>query len=314
MRTLRLVPANTKIEFVNKRMIAFVISAMLVLSSAGIFFGKGLNLGIDFLGGILIEVRTNGPADISDLRAQLNGLGLGEVSLQEFGGADDVLIRIQRQDGGDSAQQKAIDVVKAALGSTVVEYRRTEFVGPTVGAELKRAAAWAVLAAIGAILLYIWLRFEWQFGIGAVVALGHDVITTIGLFSLLALEFNLATVAAVLTIAGYSINDTVVIYDRVRENLRRYKKLPLEELFNKSINETLSRTVMTSVTTLLALFALYVFGGAVIRGFAIALIWGVLIGTYSSIALAVPILLYIRPDRGVAGDDDENQIIEQEAT
>jgi preprotein translocase subunit SecF len=196
----------------------------------------------------------------------------------------------------------------------VVEYRRTEFVGPTVGAELKRAATWAVLAAIGAILLYIWLRFEWQFGVGAVVALGHDVITTVGLFSLLALEFNLATVAAVLTIAGYSINDTVVIYDRVRENLRRYKKLPLEELFNKSINETLSRTVMTSVTTLLALFALYVFGGAVIRGFAIALIWGVLIGTYSSIALAVPILLYIRPDRGVAGDEDENQIIEQEAT
>ncbi len=314
MRTLRLVPANTKIEFVNKRLIAFVISAVLVLSSAGMFFGKGLNLGIDFLGGILIEVRTNGPADISDLRTQLGGLGLGEVSLQEFGSADDVLIRIQRQDGGDSAQQKAIDVVKSALGSTVVEYRRTEFVGPTVGAELKRAATWAVLAAIGAILLYIWLRFEWQFGVGAVVALGHDVITTIGLFSLLALEFNLATVAAVLTIAGYSINDTVVIYDRVRENLRRYKKLPLEELFNKSINETLSRTVMTSVTTLLALFALYIFGGAVIRGFAIALIWGVLIGTYSSIALALPILLYIRPDRGAAGDEDENQIIEQEAT
>jgi len=314
MKTLRLVPANTKIEFVNKRLIAFIISAMLVLSSAGIFFGKGLNLGIDFLGGILIEVRTNGPADISDLRMQLDGLGLGEISLQEFGSANDVLIRIQRQDGGDSAQQKAIDVVKISLGSTVVEYRRTEFVGPTVGAELKRAAMWAVLAAIGAILLYIWLRFEWQFGIGAVVALGHDVITTIGLFSLLALEFNLATVAAILTIAGYSINDTVVIYDRVRENLRRYKKLPLTELFNKSINQTLSRTVMTSVTTLLALFALYAFGGAVIRDFAIALIWGVLIGTYSSIALAVPILLYIRPDRGIAGDGGEKQIVEQDVT
>ena len=314
MRTLRLVPANTKIEFVNKRMIAFVISAMLVLSSAGIFFGKGLNLGIDFLGGILIEVRTNGPADISDLRAQLNGLELGEISLQEFGSADDVLIRIQRQDGGDSAQQKAIDVVKTTLGSTVLEYRRTEFVGPTVGAELKRAATWAVFAAIGAILLYIWLRFEWQFGIGAVIALGHDVITTIGLFSLLSLEFNLATVAAVLTIAGYSINDTVVIYDRVRENLRRYKKLPLTDLFNQSINETLARTVMTSLTTMLALLALYVFGGAVIRGFAIALIWGVLIGTYSSIAIAVPILLYIKPDRGVAADDDENPVVEHKAT
>jgi preprotein translocase subunit SecF len=314
MRTLRLVPPNTKIDFVNRRMIAFVISAILILSSAGLFFGKGLNLGIDFLGGILIEVRISGPADISDLRTQLNGLGLGEVSLQEFGGAEDVLIRIQRQEGGDSAQQGAIDVVKTALGSSVTEYRRTEFVGPTVGAELKRAATWAVLAAIGAILLYIWLRFEWQFGVGAVIALGHDVITTIGLFALLSLEFNLATVAAVLTIAGYSINDTVVIYDRVRENLRRYKKLPLADLFNQSINETLSRTVMTSLTTLLALMALYVFGGAVVRGFAIALIWGVLIGTYSSIALAVPVLLYLRPDRGVAADEDENPATGRDAT
>ena len=314
MKRLRLVPNNTKIDFVNKRIIAFVVSALLVVASSGLLLGKGLNLGIDFLGGLLIEVRTNGPADIGGLRAQLNGLGLGEVALQEFGGEDDVLIRVQRQEGGDSAQQGAIDVIKDALGGTVAEYRRTEFVGPTVGAELKRAATWAVLAAIGAILLYIWLRFEWQFGVGAVVALSHDVITTIGLFSLLSLEFNLATVAAVLTIAGYSINDTVVIYDRVRENLRRYKKLPLIELFNLSINETLARTIMTSLTTLLALAALYAFGGAVIRGFAIALIWGVLIGTYSSIALAVPVLLYLRPDRGVAADEDETPTAEQEAT
>lgn len=312
MKTLRLVPNNTKIDFVNKRMITFVISALLVVASSGLFLGKGLNLGIDFLGGILIEVRTNGPADIGGLRTQLNGLGLGEVALQEFGSVNDVLIRVQRQEGGDGAQQGAIDIVKDALGSTIAEYRRTEFVGPTVGAELKRAATWAVLAAIGAILLYIWLRFEWQFGVGAVIALSHDVITTIGLFSLLALEFNLATVAAVLTIAGYSINDTVVIYDRVRENLRRYKKMYLIDLFNQSINETLSRTIMTSLTTLLALFALYIFGGAVIRGFAVALIWGVLIGTYSSVALAVPVLLYLRPDRGVAADEDENPTAEQE--
>ena len=195
----------------------------------------------------------------------------------------------------------------------MVEYRRTEFVGPTVGAELKEAAIWAVLAAIGAILLYIWFRFEWQFGIGAVVALSHDVISTIGLFSLFQLEFNLATVAAVLTIAGYSINDTVVVFDRVRENMRRYKKMPLDELFNKSINETLSRTVMTSVTTMLALIALFLFGGEVIRGFAIALIWGVLVGTYSSISLAVPLLLYLNPHRGTA-DGEGTEVTEAEAS
>ena len=307
MRTLRLVPANTKIDFIRRRKVAFCISIFLIFTSAILFFDRGLNLGIDFLGGILIEIRTTGPADISSLRTQLNGLGLGEVSLQRFDRENDVLIRVQRQEGGDRAQQVAIDLVKSSLGDLVEEYRRTESVGPTVGAELKRKAIWAVLGAIGAILLYIWFRFEWQFGIGAIIALAHDVITTIGLFALLALEFNLATVAAVLTIAGYSINDTVVIYDRVRENLRRYKKLPLADLFNKSINETLARTIMTSLTSLLALGALYIFGGAVIRGFAVALIWGVVIGTYSSIALAVPILLYLRPDRGATLDEGDTQ-------
>jgi preprotein translocase subunit SecF len=262
-------------------------------------------LGIDFLGGILIEAKTDGPADISKLRREMNGLDLGEIKLQEFGAPDDILIRIQKQEGGEKAQQAAIRKVKAALDSSVVEYRRTEFVGPTVGAELREAATWAVFSAIGAILLYIWFRFEWQFGLGAVIALLHDVITTIGLFALLQLEFNLATVAAILTIAGYSINDTVVVYDRVRENMRRYKKMPYEELFNNAINQTLSRTVVTSVTTLLALIALYIFGGEVIRGFSIALIWGVLIGTYSSIALAVPFLLYIRPARGGEDEADE---------
>ncbi len=312
MKTLRLVPKNTKIDFVSKRKITFVFSIFLIFASSGLLLGKGLNLGIDFLGGILIEVKTSGPADISALRTQLNGLGLGEVALQEFGGPDDVLIRVQRQEGGDSAQQVAINSVKGALDSIVEEYRRTEFVGPTVGAELKKAAAFAIFAAIGAILLYIWFRFEWQFGIGAVIALTHDVLTTIGLFSLLALEFNLATVAAVLTIAGYSINDTVVIYDRVRENLRRYKKMALIDLFNKSINETLARTIMTSLTTILALGALYIFGGEVIRGFAVALLWGVLIGTYSSIALAVPTLLYLKPDRGITEDTEGVTAIEEE--
>lgn len=298
MKTLKLVPPGTKIDFIGKRFIAMALSAFLVVASLGLYTTKGLNLGIDFLGGIMLEIKTKGPADLGNLRGKVGSLGLGDISLQEFGSADVVLLRVQRQEGGDNAQQEAVAKIKGAIGDQVVEYRRTELVGPTVGAELQESAIWAVIAAIGAILLYIWFRFEWQFGIGAVIALTHDVITTIGLFSLISLEFNLATVAAVLTIAGYSINDTVVVYDRVRENLRKYKKMPLPDVFNQSINETLSRTVMTSVTTLLALGALYTFGGEVIRGFTIALIWGVVIGTYSSVALAVPLLLYLNVHRG----------------
>ena len=289
------------------RKVALVTSICLVVGSLALFAGRGLNLGIDFLGGILLEVKTTGPADIGNLRSRIGGLGLGDVSLQEFGAPDTALIRVQRQEGGDDAQKIAVDRIKEALAGSVAEYRRTEFVGPTVGAELKEAAIWAVLAAVVAILLYIWFRFEWQFGIGAVIALTHDVLTTIGLFALLQLEFNVSTVAAVLTIAGYSINDTVVVYDRVRENMRRYKRLSMIELFNRSINETLSRTVMTSVTTLLALLALFFFGGEVIRGFTIALIWGVFVGTYSSIALAVPLLIYFKIDRRSLSNDDEDE-------
>ena len=305
MKTIRLIPDKTNIRFLEKRKLALTLSACLVVASLALFFGRGLNLGIDFLGGILLEVKTDGPADLSDLRTKVSGLGLGDTSLQEFGANDTVLIRVQRQEGGDDAQKLAVDKIKEGLAGAVVEYRRTEFVGPTVGAELKEAAIWAVLAAVFAILLYIWFRFEWQFGVGAVIALTHDVITTIGLFSLLQLEFNVSTVAAVLTIAGYSINDTVVVYDRVRENLRRYKRLSLIELFNRSINETLARTVMTSVTTLLALLALYFFGGEVIQGFTIALIWGVFVGTYSSIALAVPLLVFFKIDRRAISEEDD---------
>ena len=309
MKKLRIVPANTAIDFIGRRTIAFAFSAALILGSLGLAFGSGLNLGIDFLGGILLEVKTDGPADVAQLRSDLGSLGLGEVSLQEFGSPDVVLIRVQRQEGGDEAQQKAITIIRGALGEQVDEYRRTETVGPTVGAELKEAAIWAVGSAILAILVYIWFRFEWQFGIAAIVALIHDVLTTIGLFALFQLEFNLTTVAAVLTIAGYSINDTVVVFDRVRENLRKYKKMSLVELFNLSINETLSRTTITSVTTLLALGALFFFGGEVIGGFSMALIWGVVIGTYSSIALAVPILLYLDIDRGT-GDEGAGASLE----
>ena len=312
MKKLRIVPAETAINFMGKRVIVFAFSAILIVSALGLTFGKGLNLGIDFLGGILLEVKTDGPADVAKMRSDLGALGLGEVSLQEFGSPDVVLIRVQRQEGGDKAQQKAITTIKGAMGEHVAEYRRTETVGPTVGEELKEAAILAVGSAVLAILVYIWFRFEWQFGIAAILALIHDVLSTIGLFALLQLEFNLATVAAVLTIAGYSINDTVVVFDRVRENLRKYKKMPLTDLFNLSINETLSRTTITSFTTLLALLSLFFFGGEVISGFSIALIWGIVIGTYSSIALAVPALLYLGVDRGT-GEDSSPTALEEAA-
>ncbi len=307
---LRLVPTTPNIDFMRFRKFTFALSVVLVLGSLALFATRGLNLGIDFLGGVLIEVKTDGPADIGAFRSNLGGLGLGEVSIQEFGEPDVLLIRVQRQEGGDSAQQEAVARINAAIADQIVEVRRNEVVGPTVGDELKQAALYAVLAAIGAILIYIWFRFEWQYGVGAVLALAHDVITTIGLFALLQLEFNLATVAAILTIAGYSINDTVVVYDRVREKIRKYKKMAFDELLNFAVNKTLSRTIMTSVTTLLALLALFIFGGEVIRGFVIAMIWGVLIGTYSSIAIAAPVLLYIQPRRG---DEDDAPFKEQSA-
>lgn len=308
MRHLRLVPEKTNIQFISRRNIAFMFSAVLILGSLILLLVQGLNFGIDFRGGTLIEIKTEGPADINGLRSQLSGLGLGDVSLQEFGEPDDVLIRIQQQEGDEEAQMAAIERVKQALGPSV-EYRRVEYVGPKVGQELIEAGVIAVVLAIGAILLYIWFRFEWHFGVGAVVALIHDVIATAGVFALTQIEFNLSTVAAILTIAGYSINDTVVVFDRVRENLRRYKSLPIPELLNRSINDTLSRTTITSVTTLLALASLYLFGGEVIRGFSFAMIFGILIGTYSSIWIAVPLLLWmgIRPSAVEPAASDAEQ-------
>ena len=311
MRHLKLIPAGVNLQFVAKRMIFFVFSGLLVVMSVGLFTIKGVNYGIDFKGGILMEVRTPDAADPGAMRLALSDLGLGEIALQEFGAPTDVLIRVQRQEGGEKAQQAAVEAVKAALGPEV-EYRRTEFVGPKVSEELFWDGVMAVTFAILAILVYIWFRFEWQFGLGAVVALVHDVLSTIGLFSLLGLEFNLSTVAAILTIAGYSINDTVVVFDRVRENLRKFKTMPLTELFNRSINETLSRTVMTSVTTLLALLSLYLLGGEVLRGFSFAMIWGVLIGTYSSVCLAVPMLLYLDLGRRAgSGGEGKEAAVEQ---
>ena len=297
MFRLQLIRPDTKIQFIARHKAFFVLSIALVLSALALFVVRGLNYGIDFQGGILLEVKTNGPADVGGMRSTLTGLNLGEVQLQEFGAADDVLIRLQKQEGGEEAQQQAVDKVKAALGDKIAEYRRTEVVGPQVSEELLMDGIYAVCGAIFAILVYIWFRFEWQFGVGAVVALIHDVFATIGVFALLGWEFNLSTVAAILTIAGYSINDTVVVFDRVRENLRKYKTMALPTLLNQSINETLSRTLMTSLTTLVALFALYFLGGEVIRGFSFAMIFGIFVGTYSSICVAVPLLLYMKLPR-----------------
>jgi preprotein translocase subunit SecF len=307
MRLLTVVPANTAIDFVGRRKLAFGLSIILIVISVGAFLVQGLNFGIDFRGGILMEIETAGPADIPALRRVLGGLNLGEVQIQEFGAPNDVLIRVQQQEGDEDAQLKAITLIKATLGDIVNEYRRTEFVGPTVGAELIKSAILAVVLALGGILVYIWFRFEWQFGVGAVIALSHDVITTIGLFALTQMEFNLATVAAVLTIAGYSINDTVVIYDRVREEMRRYKKMAIPELLNLAVNRTLSRTFLTSVTTLIALLALSILGGPIIRDFSLAMIWGVVIGTYSSVFIAVPALLFLNIGRDTFSSGDDAQ-------
>lgn len=307
MKLIHLVPVNTSIRFMAARRLATIISLVACVLSVGLFLGKGLNYGIDFTGGIMIEIRTPEPADLGALRTTLTGLNLGEVSLQEFGRDTDVLIRVQSQEGDAAEQAATVEMVRNALG-TDVEYRRVEFVGPRVSAELVEAGITAVLFALGAMLFYIWLRFEWQFGVGAVIALAHDIILTIGMFSLLGLEFNLATIAAILTIAGYSINDTVVVYDRVRENLRKYKQMQLEELFNVSLNEVLSRTILTSFTTLLALLVLFFFGGQVIRDFSFAMIWGVLVGTYSSMWVAAPLLIHMKLRHGVFREDEDNTV------
>ena len=307
---LKLVPSETTIKFMRLRMPALGFSGVLVAVSIALFTLVGLNLGIDFRGGILIEARNSaGAADIGSIRSDLNRLGLGDISIQGFGSETDVLVRVQRQEGDESAQIAAIKAITDALGEDY-NIRRTEFVGPTVGAELAEKGVLAVICALLAIMVYIWFRFEWQFSIAAILALAHDVLSTIGLFALTSFEFNLATVAAILTIAGYSINDTVVVFDRVRENLRRYKSYEQPAILNRSLNETLSRTVMTSVTTLLALFAIVLFGGAVLRDFALAMMWGVLIGTYSSVFVAVGALAFFDLKRHLDEDDDPGAVTE----
>ncbi len=302
MKTLKLVPAKTEIGFIQHRVIAMSLSAFLVVASLVIFAINGLNFGIDFKGGTLIEASAESAVDIGALRSRLNALELGEVQIQEFGKDTDVLIRISEAEGAIDASNNltAVQQVRNELAEDF-DVRRVEIVGPQVSAELIQTGLMAVLAAIASMLIYIWFRFEWQFSVGAVLALVHDVALTIGLFALLQLDFNLSILAAILTIVGYSMNDTVVVYDRVRENLRKFKKMDLSDLLNIAINETLSRTVMTSVTTLLALLALYILGGEVIRGFTFAMIWGVIVGTYSSIFIASPLLILLGVKRDWSG-------------
>jgi preprotein translocase subunit SecF len=292
--TLRIVPDNTNFHFMDFRRFSFPISAVLSILAITLYFTHGLNFGIDFKGGTLLEVQSkSGPADISALRTKLGGLGLGDVQLQQFGGPTEVLIRIAEQPGGDAAQQAAVQKVRASLGDTV-EYRRVEVVGPRVSGELLAFGTIGLMLAIVGILIYLWFRFEWQFALGAMIANVHDLVLTIGFMSLTRIDFDLTSIAALLTILGYSLNDTVVIYDRIREILRRYKRMPMDELLNASVNQTLSRSVITHVTVTLALLALLLFGGQAIHSFTATMMFGVvLVGTYTSIFIAAPILIYL---------------------
>jgi len=286
----KIIPVEPNINFLALRKKFLIFSIIAIIISICLLTVKGLNLGIDFKGGTLIEISTKNTS-IGELRDILSK-NFNDVSLQEFGSKDKILIRLQNKSNQESIE--TVNEVKNLIQDKVLEFRRSEYVGPTISSELLYRGFQAVSFALIAILIYIWLRFEWQFGFGAVVALTHDVLFTLGLLSVFNVEFSLATIAAILTIAGYSINDTVVIFDRVRENLRKYKKIELVEIFNLSINNTLSRTVMTSLTTLFALFSLYIFGGEVIRPFAMTMIIGVIIGTYSSVFIAVPTLLIFK--------------------
>ncbi|MEM1398192.1 MAG: protein translocase subunit SecF [Pseudomonadota bacterium] len=303
MALIKLVPDKTSIPFTSVRFIAAIMSIVLVIGSIAAVATIGLNFGVDFRGGVTLEVSDDEPIDLSTVRNAVNALGLGEAKIQEItdfsGEGDSIVVFLEQQEAtdesdGEEAQFAALSVVKETLSEVLgsgVSFEREEVVGPTVSGELIQKGVMAVVLAIALMLLYIWLVFEWQFSVGAIIALVHDVVITLGVFAVTQIDFTLAIIAAILTIVGYSMNDTVVVYDRVRENLRKFKKMEMRELVDLSINETLSRTVMTSVTTLIALGALYFLGGSVLRGFTFAMIWGILVGTYSSIFVAAPLLL-----------------------
>jgi preprotein translocase subunit SecF len=306
VRLLRIVPDDTKFDFMRFRRISFPVSAMLSIAAIALYFFHGLNFGIDFIGGTLMEVQTKaGPADLAKMRSTIGSLQLGEFQLQQFGAPDDVLIRISQQPGGDEAQQAAVQKVRNALGDEV-NYRRVEVVGPSVSTELLAYGTIGLVLAIVAILIYLWFRFEWQFALGAMIANVHDLVLTVGFMSLTGIDFDLTSIAALLTILGYSLNDTVVIYDRIREMLRRYKRMSMPELLNASVNATLSRSIVTHVTVAMSLLALLLFGGQAIHSFTATMMFGVvLVGTYTSVFIASPILIYLGVGRGRIGGAEE---------
>jgi preprotein translocase subunit SecF len=306
VRLLRIVPDDTKFDFMRFRRISFPVSAMLSIAAILLYFFHGLNFGIDFIGGTLIEVQTKaGPADLAKMRTTIGALQLGDFQLQQFGAPDDVLIRISEQPGGDEAQQAAVQKVRNVLGNDV-DYRRVEVVGPSVSTELLAYGTIGLVLAIVAILIYLWFRFEWQFALGAMIANVHDIVLTVGFMSLTRVDFDLTSIAALLTILGYSLNDTVVIYDRIREMLRRYKRMPMPDLLNASVNATLSRSIVTHVTVAMSLLALLLFGGQAIHSFTATMMFGVvLVGTYTSVFIASPILIYLGVGRGRIGGAEQ---------
>lgn len=300
-KPVRFVPDGTKLPFMRWSRFGFLLSGILCALSVWLFAVNGLNYGIDFKGGTVLTVRTQQAADIDGLRSQLGALGLGDVEVQEYGSPNDVLIRLEAQAGGEEGERAALAKMKDSLGDAV-EYRSVEVVGPKVSGELTNEAILAVVVSIIGVLMYLWFRFEWQFAVGGVISLLHDTLLSIGLFSIIGLEFNLTIIAAILTIIGYSLNDTVVIFDRIREFLRKYKSMPFVDLIDFSLNSVLPRTLLTSVCTLISLVSLYIFGGEVIRGFTFAMIWGVFVGTYSSIFVAAPVLILLGSKRDWSTD------------
>ena len=295
-KPIRFVPDGTKLPFMRWSRFGFILSGVLCALSIYLFAVHGLNYGIDFKGGTVLNIRTQQAVLVDDLRSRLGALGLGDVEVQQAGSPNDAIIRLEAQSGGDEEERAAVEKVKETLGNGI-EYRSVEFIGPKVSAKISEEAILAVVVAIVGVLLYLWVRFEWQFAVGGVISLLHDTLLTVGLFSILRLEFNLTIIAAILTIIGYSLNDTVVIYDRIREFLRKYKAMPLADLIDFSLNSVLPRTLLTSVCTLISLFSLYFFAGDVIGGFTFAMIWGVFVGTYSSIFVAAPVLILLGTKR-----------------
>jgi preprotein translocase subunit SecF len=305
MKLLRLAPENTKYGFMRLRRVSYPFSAVMSILSVIAFLTLGMNFGIDFAGGTMLELRAKtGQADLGQLRALGNRVGIGDVEVQGLGNGTDATLRIKVQPGGDAAQQTAVEKVKSALGSKY-DFRSVQEVGPSVSAELVQSGTLGVVLSIVAVLTYLWFRFEWQFAVGAVIATMHDLLLTVGFFAITRLEFNTTSIAAILTIVGYSLNEAVVVLDRIREMMRKYKRLPVSDMIDLSINAVLPRTIMTATTVFLALLSLIVFGGHVIRSFSIAMMWGIFVGTYSSVFICSPILIYLGVRTETSGGTEE---------